>query len=96
MAYSELLSLEGRPAFPLLPAPLNFSVTERIRKTVDDLGGYSRDGSFDEAVVMDVSDHHVFSDIVPVETVAEIYDHHSGFEDYWKGRIGDRSKIEPI
>lgn len=96
MAYSELLSLEGKSAFPLLPAPLNFSVTERIRKTVDDLGGYFRGGDFDEAVVMDVSDYHVFSDIVPVETVVEIYDHHFGFEDYWKGRIGDRSKIESV
>lgn len=45
---------------------------------------------------MDVSDYHVFSDDIPLETVVEIYDHHFGFESYWKERLGDRAKIERV
>jgi len=31
-----------------------------------------------------------------LDSVAEVYDHHAGFEDYWDKRIGDRAHIEFI
>lgn len=45
---------------------------------------------------MDVSEPEHFPLYIPQENIVEIYDHHFGFEEYWKNKIGVNSKIEPV
>lgn len=46
--------------------------------------------------MIDVSDPAYFDKVVDVERVAEVIDHHPGFEEYWQQRLGDSSQIEFI
>lgn len=40
----------------------------------------------DKFIVLDVSNPDFFSEVVSLENIVEIIDHHTGFEDYWKER----------
>lgn len=74
--------------------PMNASVTPTMRNLAKSFSSELQDG--DKYVVVDMSDSNVISSFVPLDKVVEIYDHHFGFEEYWKKRLGDRSKIQPI
>lgn len=95
IAYAELLRLEVRTAEVLLPGALNNSVTDSVRawgleyRTLPS----TADAEF---VVMDVSDPKYFATAATEGTVAEVYDHHPGFEAYWQERLGQHSHIELI
>jgi inorganic pyrophosphatase/manganese-dependent inorganic pyrophosphatase len=45
---------------------------------------------------MDVSEPKYIADAATAGTIAEVYDHHPGFEAYWQEKIGEHSHIEPI
>lgn len=95
IAYAELLRIEGRTAEAYFPGALNNSVTPTIRAWGLD---YSTEPSTTEAefVVMDVSEPQYIAYAATAGTIAEVYDHHPGFEAYWQEQIGERSHIEPI
>ncbi len=95
IAYAELLSLEGRSANAYIPGVLNNTITEVIKgwgldftKKID-----SKDNQF---VIVDISDPDHIAKAATQEKIIEVYDHHFGFEEYWRNKIGDRSKIEPV
>lgn len=95
IAYVELLRLEGKTAEAFLPGTLNNSVTRSIREWgLDYLTTPSTPDA--EYVVMDVSDPKYIATAATTGTIAEVYDHHPGFEAYWQERLGERSHIEPI
>lgn len=52
--------------------------------------------AYDRCVIVDMSDPKVIESFIPLEKISEIYDHHFGFEDYWKEKLGDSSIIEYI
>lgn len=95
IAYAELLTLEGKSAEVVFPGVLNNSITPTIREWGLD---YRTEPSTAEAefVVMDVSDPKYFATAATAGTIAEVYDHHPGFEAYWRERLGEHSHIEPI
>lgn len=95
MAYAELLRLKGRTAEAYFPGALNNSVTPTIRAWGLD---YRTDPSTTDAefVVMDVSEPQYIAAAATAGTIAEVYDHHPGFETYWQERIGEYTHIEPI
>ncbi|MCB9798130.1 hypothetical protein H6758_00210 [Candidatus Nomurabacteria bacterium] len=97
-AYSMLLKLMEIRAIPVITAMPNQSVISRFR--VQNLyttqlppDAISNDAQF---VVMDVSDPAFFDSIVEIDKVTNVFDHHPGFEAFWKDRIGDGAVIEPI
>ena len=45
-------------------------------------------------MIVDVSDPGFLEDSVPLDRVAAVYDHHTGFEKYWESRIGENAHIE--
>jgi hypothetical protein len=49
-----------------------------------------------EYMIVDVSDPEFLKKSVALDRIVEVYDHHVGFEDYWRARIGDGSHIEFI
>ena len=95
LALAQGLKLRGQKAMVVFPGPLNHSVSATIRnwnfeyetKPPVEIG---------EVVLVDVSKTDSLPDFVNYHNVVKIYDHHFGFEDYWKEKLGDNAKIEPL
>lgn len=96
IAYTELLNLEGVKASAISTAPLNESVTDTIRSWDSPLVTSYSPSASDTFALIDVSDPSWFDAIVVPERITEVIDHHPGFEAYWKERLGDKARIEPI
>lgn len=98
VAMSELLGLKGKKAIAFSDAPCNYSVCaflvtdHRMKTTLPD--GFSAEKA--DYIIVDVSDPDYIKDRVPLENVIEVYDHHTGFEEYWTSRIGENAHIEFI
>lgn len=95
VAYSELLLLENKESEVVLPGILNTSVTQAIK----DWGiKYTTSQTCTGAyfTIVDVSDPLQIAEFVEEDRIVKIFDHHLGFEDYWRERIGEKSRIEFI
>lgn len=95
IAYRELLNLQGIEAKFVSNATLNYSVT----KSLIDIP-YSIDkceiNNNDSFIILDLSNKDYFPDFVNEDSIVEIIDHHPGFEEYWKNKIGDKAIIKQI
>lgn len=95
VAYTELLTIEGKNAHALIPYPLNQSATQEIKNWGLD---YSSNIPKQPAnyVIMDVS----YPDFIPEFTkngdIIELFDHHTGYEGYWSEKLGRAAHIEQI
>jgi inorganic pyrophosphatase/exopolyphosphatase len=49
-----------------------------------------------EYIIVDVSDPEHISKDVDQQKIVEIYDHHFGYDDYWRKKLGNESHIEPV
>ncbi|MBE6564452.1 MAG: DHH family protein [Ruminococcaceae bacterium] len=96
VAMQELLSLQGKRAIAYSTAPCNYSVCASLTAEGQMTDTLPQDvcPSCCDYIIVDVSDPAFLSDSVPLERVSAVYDHHTGFEDYWHARIGDNAKIE--
>lgn len=50
----------------------------------------------DEFIIIDVSNKDYFDKIVDERKIVEVIDHHTGFEEYWKNILQQKSRIEFI
>lgn len=96
IAYKHLLSLKGIPSKAVTTANLNESITSNLLNLDTKLDNDYIPKKEDEFIVIDVSDKNFFDDIVEESKIIEIIDHHTGFENYWKEKLEDNSKIEFI
>src|SRR3989344_8563469 len=94
-AYMELLKKEGKEAETVLPGSLNKSITKKIKKWKLN---FSKNPKFNHAkyVLVYISEPIYFADFVKEKDVIEVFDHRTGFENYWKERIGSKAKIETV
>lgn len=96
-AYQQLMSLIGRNAKAVLPAPFNATIPQCVRswelniETVPPEDSKERD-----FVLMDVSNPEFFPDFVDQSKIAALFDHHFGHENDWGEKIGGKAKIEAI
>lgn len=95
IGYRELLKLKGTEAKAITTAKLNESVTKSLLNLDVKLDEYKPQEK-DEFIVIDVSDKKFFDDIVNLDRIVEIIDHHVGFEEEWKQKLGKKSNIEFI
>ena len=98
IAYTELLNLEGKNAIAYVPKEPAHTVTKEI-KTWDfkyQTEPAKEDLQNMDFVLVDTTDIHTFPKFVNEEKIVEIYDHHIGYEDYWRKKLGDKAKIEMI
>lgn len=84
IAYAELLNASGKDARAVSTATINESVTQTARDLGVDLSSEYMPDDNDRFVIIDVSEPDFLDGIVSLDRVAEIIDHHLGFEDYWK------------
>lgn len=93
VALAELLVLQGTDAVAWSQAPRNYSVHPML---VEEGQMTDRPPRWDtaHAIIVDVSDPDYIRGAVPLDKVVAVYDHHTGFEDYWTRRIGSGARIE--
>lgn len=96
VAYAELLRLLGNDAVAASAAPPNNTVTASLRGLAVQLQTHLDADPDDRYVIADLSNPDFLAPEVDVERVTEVYDHHLGFESFWHGRIGDKSRIDFI
>lgn len=98
VAMAELLNKQGRTAVAYSQAPCNYSVCEWLAEEGQILRALPPDASEEEAeyIIVDVSDPDFLRSSVSLDRVTEVYDHHIGFEDYWREKIGNGAHIEFI
>jgi inorganic pyrophosphatase/manganese-dependent inorganic pyrophosphatase len=98
VALAELLRLKGENAIAYSRATVNYSVTPSLTAEKGIHRALPPDFRESDAsyIIVDVSDPDYIKDGVPLDRVAAVYDHHAGFEDFWRGRIGENTHIEFI
>ena len=98
VAMAELLRLQGQDAVAYSTAHCNYSICTSLIKEGQITrilpNDYSPENS--KYFIVDVSDPAFLEDIVSLDNVIAVYDHHVGFEGYWAERIGDGVHIEFI
>jgi len=95
-AYAELLRRQGFEAQAVTTAKLNDSIPPIVRAWKVDVAYEYTPRADDTYTLIDVSEPGYFEQFVDMERIDEIIDHHPGFEDFWKERIGDGALIEPV
>ena len=95
IAYANLLNLKGIPAKAVSTAKLNESITPSLLNLNTVLDEYEKSDS-DNFIILDVSNKDYFDNIVNESKIIEIIDHHTGFEEYWKNILKEKSRIEFI
>ena len=95
IAYANLLNLKGIPAKAVSTAKLNESITPSLLNLNTVLDEYEKSDS-DNFIILDVSNKDYFDNIVSESKIVEIIDHHTGFEEYWKNILKEKSRIEFI
>jgi len=98
IAYTELLNLEGKNATTYVPKEPTNSVTTEIKSWGFK---YEEEPKLQELenmsfVLVDTTDPHTFPKFVKEEKIIEVYDHHVGYEDKWRNKLGEKAKIEMV
>jgi inorganic pyrophosphatase/exopolyphosphatase len=94
VAYAELLRAEGKDAHAVLPGRLNDTITTTVRSWKPE---FATEAPADaKLVLVDVSNPQFIASWRSLDHVIEVYDHHSGAEQFWADRIGERAHIEFI
>jgi inorganic pyrophosphatase len=96
IAYVELLRLQGEEACAATSAPLNNSITSSVLAWGDHIKTDYTPADTDEFILVDISELTYCDPIVEEDRVIEVIDHHLGFEDYWRKKIGTGANIEFI
>lgn len=95
-AYQKLLECFGENSIVLSSAPVNQSVIPELQFTDFNLSPNYSIQTNDYFAVMDVSNPDYFEKFVVLDRINAIFDHHTGFEDFWKSKLGKSSNIEFI
>lgn len=95
IAYANLLKLKGIHAKAVSTAKINETITPNLLKLNAQLENYEKSDN-DEFIIVDVSSKLYFDNIVNEDKIIEIIDHHVGYEEYWKNKLGEKAKIEFI
>ena len=96
VAYAELLRLQGHNALAVSTAPRNESITSHLAGITEQFTEAYEPDEHDTYALIDVSDPAFFDTFVDNNRGKTVIDHHTGFEEYWKDRIGAGSHIEFI
>lgn len=98
IAYTELLTLEGKDAEAVLPGLLNKSITETIKGWGLNFNTKSPTTFTNHHfyVLVDISEPKYFANFVKEKDIIEVYDHRYGFEKHWKEKLGVSARIEVV
>ncbi len=96
IAYQELLNLKGMPAIAVSSSQWNESISPTVRMWGAPLTVMYNDAEDDSFVLVDVSDPDSLDEVVKVEKVEEVIDHHTGYEEFWRTKLGEKADLQFI
>lgn len=96
IAYAELLQLQGHDAVAASAAELNESISMTVRSWRATLVTDYIPSEKDTFTLIDISNPEWIDKAAKLERIDEVIDHHPGFEDFWRERLGNKAKIEFI
>lgn len=96
IAYANLLNLLGQNAKAVSTATFNESITDQLKNLSSQLSSPTFNPENAEYILIDISNKKNFDKIVKEDKIIGIIDHHVGFENYWKSKIGENAKIDFI
>ncbi len=91
----ELLSQTGNQTEVVLPGEFNSSITESIRNWQIQVLKNPQLTNY-QTILVDISNPQYICSWVDSDSIMALYDHHFGFEAYWREKIGDQAIIKPI
>ena len=96
-AYKQFLQLQGFRADGLIIGSWNQTIPPSVKKwQIDVKNKFLYEGEKCDFVLVDFSDPTYVDSFVNLNEVIEVFDHHYGYEEYWRNKIGDKVKIEKI
>lgn len=96
ISYCELLKLQGKDSVAIIRGPQIHNVTDKILKWDLNFSDQYLAEDSDEFIIMDISDPKYISKIVNEDKITALYDHHFGYESYWKEKLGEDAHIEKV
>ena len=96
IAYCELQNLKGNKSLAFLPGPLNATVPPDLFSKEDFSYEMELPSEWNSCVIVDMSDPAWLHPKIHPEKVLQVFDHHTGFEEYWQKKLGSNSVIRPI
>lgn len=95
-SYHEFLQLQGINSTVVLPGVFNKSITTDVKLWFTDYK--TSPGEFSDAVfiIVDISEPDHLAKFIDQEKIIKLFDHHFGYEDYWKERYGNNAIIEQV
>jgi inorganic pyrophosphatase len=96
VAMAKLLRLQGEDTIAASTAPLNGSIPESLRSLDVQFSANYKPSPEDVFTIVDLSDPEHLDFSATPDKVVGVIDHHLGFEDFWKEKIGDKAHIEFI
>lgn len=96
-AYTQLLNLKGCHTQGIITGPWNQTISHSVRqwRTEIEKQFLPLEDSCN-FVLVDISDPKFIEPFVEIEKVVEVYDHHYGYEDFWKKRLPNSTFIEYV
>lgn len=96
LAYTMLLQEESEEARAVITGSLNHSIPAEVSQWQVTYSKSLTLNPPDRIVVMDVSEPAYLAVFLDESRIEALYDHHFGFETYWKERLGVNAHIEKV
>lgn len=94
VAYAELLALYNQRVVAATTSRPNHSIPPSLRGLPTPITYGYQPVEEDRFTIIDTSDPEFFDNIVDIQKIDEIIDHHPGLEQYWQRLLGERADIE--
>src|SRR3989344_1441560 len=96
IALGDLYNLQGKSYLSIV-GPLNHSVTAKVLAFPTNYSQTYSQNKNDRFILVEFSEPAYIPKFITNESrICEIFDHHFGYEKYWKEKIGDMAHIEKV
>lgn len=96
-AYKQYLALQGHIAYAVITGPWNQTVPLSVKNwQIEIEKKLPCESKAYHFVLVDFSDPQYVDQFVDLDAVLEVFDHHYGYEDYWRKKIGPKAFIEKV
>jgi inorganic pyrophosphatase/exopolyphosphatase len=96
VAYAELLTMQGQESRAASSSKFNETIPASLRALKAPVETNYNPQPGETFSIVDTSDPKFFDPMVNPERIAEVIDHHPGFELYWRQQLGRRADIQVI
>ena len=94
IALSEILALDNTKSSIFLPGPFNGTIPKQFHYCKESFIDKLDDA--DRYILLDISDPNHIESTISLDAIDFVFDHHYGYEKFWKDRLCQKAIIEPV